>query len=96
MIFEKIITLFDHYLYKDNSDEEMLEFQKQFEVIFDLFRKEIKLEIGEKKYELLDDIYMIFDLYESNEEIRSNEPYCLDKAEVTQRIKDKYQKITIS
>ena len=44
MIFEKIITLFDHYLYKDNSDEEMLEFQKQFEVIFDLFRKEIKFE----------------------------------------------------
>lgn len=96
MIFEKIITLFDHYLSKDNSDEEMLEFQKQFEVIFDLFRKEIKSEIGEKKYELLDDIYMIFDLYESNAEIRANEPYCLDKAAVTQRIKDKYQKITIS
>ncbi len=93
MIFDKIKKLFSYYLYKENTEEEIVEFRIQYEVIFDCFRQEIIDEIGTKKYEILDDIYMIFDSYEPDEKIRINEGYCINETTLMYRVKELYEKI---
>lgn len=93
MIFEKIDSLISYYLYKENSTEEIMEFQKQFEVLFDFFRKELINEIGTEKYELLDSIYLAFDRYEPDEKIREAENYCIDDFTLILTIKEIYAKI---
>lgn len=93
MIYEKIETLLLHYLYKENLKEEIIEFRNQFEAIFDCFRNELRKEVGTKKYELLDEIYMFFDSYEPNEEIRAYEKYCIDEVTLMQKIKMFYIKL---
>ena len=93
MIYEKIKSLISHYLCKENSIEEIMEFQKQFEVLFDFFRKELIDEIGMEKYELLDNIYYSFDQYEPNEKIREKENYCIDEITLMQKIKEIYVKL---
>ncbi len=95
MIFEKIKKLFSHYLYKENSKEELVEFRKQFEVIFDFFRQELEDEIGTEKYELFDEIYMIFELYESDEKIRMSENYCIDENTLICKIRKIYERIIV-
>lgn len=94
MIFEKLQKLFSHYLYKENSEEEIAEFQKQFEVIFDTFRQELRAEVGEIKYEMLDQIYMLFDSYEPSEDIRINDKYCIDQKTLMAKIEKTYNEIT--
>ena len=94
MIFEKLQKLFSHYLYKENSEEEIAEFQKQFEVIFDTFRQELRAEVGEIKYEMLDQIYMTFDSYEPDENMRLNDKYCIDQKTLMARIKEIYNEAT--
>ena len=95
MIFEKLQKLFSHYLYKENSEEEIAEFQKQFEVIFDTFRQELQAEVGEIKYELMDRIYMTFDSYEPDENIRLNDKYCIDQKTLMVKIKELYNETTL-
>ncbi len=41
MIYKKLQNLFSHYLYKDNSKEELEAFRNQYEMIFDTFRDEL-------------------------------------------------------
>lgn len=93
VIFEKIEGLILHYICKENSKEEISEFQKQFEVLFDYFREELVDEIGTEKYELLDDIYLAFDQYEPNEIIREEENYCIDEFTLIRKIKKIYEKL---
>lgn len=96
MIFEKISELFSHYLSKEISKDEISSFQAQFELLFDSFRDEIENEIGKVNYELLDDIYMAFDSYEPDENIRVDDKHCIDEAELLDKIREIYKKISIS
>jgi hypothetical protein len=93
MIFEKIDKLLKYYLGKDISKDEILEFQKQFEVIFSSFRDELKNEVGIHNYEILDSIFMAFDSYEPNEEIRKTDKYCIDEYSLITKIKNEYESI---
>ena len=93
MIFEKINDLFTHYLYKEVSKDEIYHFQYQFEVLFSCFRKEIQDEIGSKNYELLDSIYMFFDSYEPDENIRTYDKYCIDEVTLINKVRGAYEKI---
>lgn len=96
MIFEKIKQLFEYYLNKKISKEEVAEFQNQFEVLFTFFRNEIENEIGSKNYELLDLIYMAFDSYEPSEQIRACDKFCIDEVKLMEKIREIYKKISIS
>lgn len=91
MIFEKIDKLLRHYIGKDISKDEILEFQKQFDVIFSSFRDELKNEVGIHNYEILDSIFMAFDSYEPNEEIRKTDKYCIDEDSLLKKIKNAYE-----
>ena len=93
MIFEKIDKLIRYYLGKNISKDEILEFQIQFEVIFSNFRDELENEIGIYKYEILDSIYMAFDSYEPNEEIRKDDKFCIDEYSLITKIKNAYESI---
>lgn len=93
MIFEKIDKLFKHYLYKEVSKDEILEFQKQFEVLFANFRDELDAEIGAVNYEILDSIFMIFDSYEPDVEIRMSDKHCIDEVDLIREIKCAYERI---
>lgn len=95
MIYEKLDKLFTHYLYKENSKDEISAFRNQFEVIFSFFRDEIEDEVGTTNYELLDDIYMAFDSYEPDENIRACDKYCIGEAELMDKIRKIYKKISI-
>ena len=91
MIYNKIKNILIYYLERDNSKEEILEFQKQFEVLFDTFKDELFYELDEKKFEALDQIYMLFDSYEENEDIRKFEPYCIDETMLIKRINEVFK-----
>ncbi len=93
MIFEKIDKLLKHYIGRDVSKDEILEFQKQFEVIFSSFRDELVAEIGIRNYEILDSIFMAFDSYEPNEEIREADNHCIDEDCLIAKVKDAYERI---
>lgn len=93
MIFEKIDNLIRYYLGKNISKDEIIEFQNQFEVIFSSFRDELKNEIGIYKYEILDSIYMAFDSYEPNEEIRKDAKFCIDEKSLITKIENAYESI---
>lgn len=93
MIFEKIDKLLKHYIGRDVSKDEILEFQKQFEVIFSNFRDELEAEIGIRNYEILDSIFMAFDSYEPNEEIREVDKHCIDEDSLIAKVKDAYERI---
>ncbi len=83
--------MFSHYLYRNNSKEELEAFRNQYEMIFDTFRSELIDETGTERYELLDDIYMLFDLYEPDKRIREQESFCIDETELIRRIKSIYE-----
>lgn len=93
MIFEKIDKLLNHYIGRAVSKDEILEFQKQFEVIFSSFRDELEAEIGIRNYEVLDSIFMAFDLYEPNDEIREADKHCIDEDCLIAKIKAAYERI---
>lgn len=95
MIFEKVDRLFKYYLYKEVSKEEILEFRKQYEVIFENFRDELEVEIGTVNYEILDSIYMIFDSYEPDEKIRADDEHCINEANLLKNVKTSYESIKI-
>lgn len=93
MIFKKIELLFSRYFHKDNSPEELTVFRTEFETIFDYFRDELEAELGRKRFELLYEIYMIFDMYEPDENIRENDNHCIDEERLLKVIKEKYGEI---
>lgn len=94
MIYNRILKLLSYYLCKENTKEELLEFRNQFEELYDTYRDELYDEIGQYKYELLDDIYMIFDSYEEEEAIREYDQNCIDEVTLLSRIKIVFEKLT--
>ncbi len=96
MIFEKINKLLAFYLQKNVSKEDVVEFQTCFEVIFSSFRDEIEDEVGIENYEVLDEMYLIFDAYEPDQNIRSYDNHCLDEQTVMSKIREMYKKLDIA
>lgn len=96
VIFEKINNLLTFYLQKNVSKEDVVEFQTYFEVIFSSFRDEIENEVGIENYEVLDEMYLIFDAYEPDENIRSSDNHCLDEQAVISKIREMYKKLNIA
>lgn len=96
VIFEKNNKLLAFYLQKNVSKEDVVEFQTCFEVIFSSFRDEIEDEVGIENYEVLDEMYLIFDAYEPDQNIRSYDNHCLDEQTVMSKIREMYKKLDIA
>lgn len=96
MIYEKLMEISKHYIYRELLKEEVIAFRDQFEIIFSNFSKELEKEVSTEEYELLDSIYLAFDSYEPNELIRTNEKYCIDEKELINKIKYIMEKIEMN
>ena len=92
MIYNKIKNILIYYLERDNSKEEYdIENLTVYNILFDTFKDELFYELDEKKFEALDQIYMLFDSYEENEDIRKFEPYCIDETMLIKRINEVFK-----
>lgn len=96
MIYEKIELLFSRYFNDSTLDKEKIYWlQVQYEVLFDFFRDELEAEVGSVNYGFLDDIYMTFDRYEPDENIRADDNCCIGEKELIEKVKALYAKIEL-
>lgn len=93
MISKKLIELAKYYTSEKKSKDELISFCNQFDVIFSNFINEIEKEVGESNFSLLDEIFMICDFYESNEDIRKKELYCINEDELQHKVSTALAKI---
>ncbi len=93
MIKEKLIELSCNYSRKVRSNDEIKGFCVQYDVIYSNFFKELEVECNPKLFALLEEIYMLCDAYEHDNNILSNEPYCIDYKKLQRELKKKVSRI---
>lgn len=93
MISKKLIELAKYYTSEKKSKDELISFCNQYDIIFSNFINEIEKEVGESIFSLLDEIFMICDFYESNEDIRKEELYCINEDELQHKVSIALSKI---
>ena len=90
-----IINLINDFVNKNIlekiSVKDILSFRDEYDDLIDNNRNILISEIGEYKYELLDDIYMILEMYEEDENIRKIEKYCIDEHQLMKKISEKFE-----
>ncbi len=90
-----IINLINDFVNKNISEKisvkDILSFRDEYDDLIDNNRNILISEIGPYKYELLDDVYMILEMYEEDENIRKIEKYCIDEHQLMKKISEKFE-----
>ena len=86
-----IIKLINDFISSEMSDENILKFRNEYDNLMDNSRESLFLELGTDQYNILDDIYMLLEMYEEDDMIRKNDKHCINKETLYSHVLDKYQ-----
>jgi|GEM_PF-2348288 len=91
--YQKIVDLLEHYLERERTVEESEKFCNSFMDMFYELSDALENEITQEIFEKLDDINLICDSYESNEDIRREDKYCIDETQLKDKVSVSVQEI---
>ena len=88
-----IIKLIKDFISSEMSDENILKFRNEYDDLIDNSRESLFLELGSDQYNILDDIYMLLEMYEEDEIIRKSDKHCINNNVLYSGIMEKYEEL---